>query len=333
MDELQRGMVPRKLTRILIPIALILVTASSASGQLVFSVCRETCPDPLRDPAGAAMCAARIAACESKLTLYNSYMAQMGAGVTTYQLPATYRELLQPFYSNNLSTWRFGFSNRQPADNATTDCATTYFNRAGFVTLLRDGNLDALWQWLFHELAHFDQCRILGSRDAYSKMWFGHLEVAFIQNNNIETIHDRMLMEGAADAVSTRVFDATRTLRDRTGRLVRPISVVLKGPSGQVLGSKVTIMQGQAYRVSATVSGGSQPMDRNWIWMLPGSTFFQAASTRVLDEGNAFNAGSTSLGTHRVRLIVAQPESNLVPAVKELIVEVVRPRAVSEITR
>ena len=59
------------------------VPVASLSAQLVFQVCKETCPDPLRDPGGAAMCHARIAACETKLTSYNSYMAQLGAGVTT----------------------------------------------------------------------------------------------------------------------------------------------------------------------------------------------------------------------------------------------------------
>src|SRR5215207_4059014 len=50
----------------------------STGAQLVFQVCRETCPDPLRDPAGFAACHARIAECESKLTAYNGYMGQLG---------------------------------------------------------------------------------------------------------------------------------------------------------------------------------------------------------------------------------------------------------------
>ena len=95
------------------------VGIESASAQ-VFPVCRETCPDPFRDPVGAAACQARISACDGKLASYRAYMTQLGAGVTTYQLPAIYRELLQPFYSANLANWRFGFSDRQPPNNATT---------------------------------------------------------------------------------------------------------------------------------------------------------------------------------------------------------------------
>jgi hypothetical protein len=305
---------------------LLIATARPAAGQLVYSVCRETCPDPLRDPGGAAICHARIATCETKLSIYSGYMGQLGAGITTYQLPAMYRELLQPFYSNNIGQWRFGFSDRQPPNNATTDCSVTYFNRANFVNLLRDGTLDGLWDWLFHELAHFDQCRILGTRDAYSKMWFGHLEIAFLQNNDLATIHDRMMMEGSAETVAGRVMDRTRPIRDATNRLVRPFAVTLTGPSGQTLGDKVTIAAGSAYRVKANITGGSQPRENAWRWMTPSTGFYAMASSRVLDGGAAFNVGSPTAGTYKVKIFVSQPGSNLVPGAKELTVEVVPPR-------
>ena len=305
---------------------LLLASARPVAAQLIYPVCGETCPDPLRDPGGATICHTRIAACQSKLTIYGGYMGQLGAGVTTYQLPAMYRELLQPFYSNNIGQWRFGFSDRQPQNNATTDCSVTYFNRANFVNLLRDGTLDGLWDWLFHELAHFDQCRILGSRDAYSKMWFGHLEIAFLQNNDIGTIHDRMMMEGSAETVAGRVLGRTRTLRDATNRLVRPFAVTLTGPSGQTLGDKVTIAAGSAYRVQANITGGSHPRENAWRWMTPSTGSYATASSRVLDGGAAFNVGSPAAGTYKVRVSVSQPGSNLVPGVKELTVVVVPPR-------
>src|SRR5687767_1688767 len=319
--------------KILIAVVLLLLSARPAASQLVFTVCRETCPDPLRDPGGAAICHTRVAACETKLGLYNAYMGQLSAGVATHQLPATYRELLQPFYSNNLGGWRFGFSDRQPANNATTDCAVTYFNRANFVNLLRDGNLDGLWSWLFHELAHFDQCRILGTRDAYSKMWFGHLEVAFIQNNNLETLHDRMMMEGSAETVATRVMDRTRPLRDVNNRLVRPIAVTLKNSAGQTLGNRITIVAGASYRVVANVTGGSAPLVKSWRWMTPSNRFYAMASSRVLEDGNAFNVGGSTVGTHKVMIHVAQEQSNLVPGVKELTVEIVAPRQTGTFVR
>ena len=310
-------------------LALALACATPAtrplSAQLVFQVCRETCPDPLRDPVGAAACHARVAACESKLTTYNAYMAQLGAGVTTYQLPAVYRDLLQPFYSANLANWRFGFSDRQPTGNATTDCTVTYFNRANFVLLLRNGTLDGFWNWLFHELRHFTQCQQLGTRDAYAKMWFGHLELAFLQNNNLATIHDRMIMEGDADNVATRVMTSTLPLRDLNNRLVRPIAVVLAGSSGQVLGDRVTTRVGNTQRFIAQVTGGSDPLERIWRWRVPGSTLLAAAPANVVDAGNAFQFTPTVAGTYHVRVRVRQPGSNLAEAVKQIAVDVLPP--------
>lgn len=296
--------------------------ARPSSAQLVFQVCRETCPDPLRDPAGAAACHARIAACESKLTLYNTYMGQLSAGVTTYQLPATYRELLQPFFSANLTTWRFGFSDRQPPGNATTDCGVTYFNRANFVLLLRTGELDGMWAWLFHELGHLNQCRQLGSRDAYAKMWFGHLEFAFLQNNDLATIHDRMFMEAQADAVSARVMTSTVPLRDLTNRLVRPIAISLAGTSGQALGDAVTYRVGNAQRFTARVTGGSDPLERIWTWRVPGTIQLVSAPGNVVDGGNGFQFTPTAVGTYYVRVRVRQPGSNLAAAMKQVTVNV-----------
>ena len=299
--------------------------ASPSSAQLVFQVCRETCPDPLRDPIGATACNARIAACESKLALYNTYMGQLSAGVTTYQLPAAYRELLQPFFSANLANWRFGFSDRQPSGNATTDCSVTYFNRANFVLLLRTGELDGFWPWLFHELGHLNQCRQLTSRDAYAKMWFGHLEFAFLQNNNLETIHDRMIMEAQADAVSARVMTSTVPLRDLTNRLVKPIAVSLAGTTGQTLGDAVSYRVGSTQRFTARVTGGSDPLERIWTWRVPGTTQLVSVPANVVDGGNGFQFTPTVVGTYYVRVRVRQPGSNLAVAIKQVTVDVLPP--------
>ena len=312
----------RRSTLLALTVLSTTVVAEPSSAQLVFQVCRETCPDPLRDPIGAAACHARISACESKLTLYNTYMGQLGAGVTTYQLPATYRELLQPFFSANLANWRFGFSDRQPPFNATTDCSVTYFNRANFVLLLRTGELDGLWSWLFHELGHLNQCRQLASRDAYAKMWFGHLELAFLQNNDLETIHDRMFMEAQAAAVASRVMTSTVPLRDLTNRLVKPIAVSLAGSSGQTLGDVVSYRVGNTQRFTARVTGGSDPLERIWTLRVPGTTQLVSAPGNVVDAGNGFQFTPTVVGTYYVRVRVRQPGSNLAEAIKQITVEV-----------
>ena len=304
------------------------VPVASLSAQLVFQVCKETCPDPFRDPGGAAVCQARISLCETKLTAYNTYMAQLSAGVTTYQLPAKYREILQPFYSANLANWRFGFADRQPPGNATTDCNVTYFNRAGFVTLLRDGNLDGFWGWLFHELRHFSQCGQLGSRDAYSKMWFGHLELAVIQSSNLETLHDRMLMEADADNVATTVLAGTRTMRDIHDRLVRPIVVTLAGPSGAVLADRTTIGKG-TYDISGRVTGGSDPLERNWWVKRPGTTIFAQVPSSVLNEARVFHLIADVTGEYTLRLHVRQPGSNLPEASRQIVLNAVDLRTIA----
>ena len=183
-------------------LALAFVPLNEANAQ--YAVCNETCPSPLTNPVGAATCAARIAQCNHNLTLYAGYMTQLGALVTLYQLPQLYRDVLRQFYPGvNLDNYRFGYSNRQPSGNATTDCSVTYWNdsQATYVAALRGGNLntDQQWRWLFHELRHFGQCLAVGGRWAYAKMWFGQLETTFIQNSDLATLHDRMPMEGNDD--------------------------------------------------------------------------------------------------------------------------------------
>lgn len=302
---------------------LICIPAATVSAQLVFKVCAETCPDPLRDPGGAAACHTRIAACETKLTMYNGYMAQLGAGVQTFTLPAMYRELLQPFYSANLANWRFGFSDRQPPGNATTDCNVTYFNRANFVTLLRQGALDGLWGWLFHELQHFAQCNTLGSRDAYAKMWFGHLEVAFIQNNDLATLHDRMIMESQADTKSSSVLESTIPIRDSRDRLVRPISVSLIAPGGATLGDRATITTG-SYTITGKVTGGSDPLTWEWWIKRPGMSYYQQLTSDLVNDGKGFRFSTSTTGEYSVQLLVRQPDSNLETA-RRLVVLNVQP--------
>ncbi len=308
----------------LLMLAFLSTTAAvrTAAAQLVFQVCHETCPDPLRDPGGAAACHARIAECESKLTAYNAYMAQLGAGTTTYALPAKYRELLQPFYSSNLSTWRFAFGDRQPPGNATTDCTVTYFNRANFVLLLRKGELDGLWGWLFHELQHFNQCQRGGTRDAYAKMWFGNLALAFIQNNDLATLHNRMPMESDANAAATRVLLSTEHMFDSRNHLVAPIAVVLSGASGQVLTDQIAARVGDVQHYTAKVTGGSDPLERIWTWRVPGSTILQSAPSNVVDGGNGFQFTPTAVGTYYVRARVRQPDSPLADAIKQVRVDV-----------
>jgi hypothetical protein len=301
----------------------------SVSAQLVFKVCRETCPDPLRDPAGAAMCQARITLCETKLTAYNGYMGQLGAGTTTVALPAVYREVLQPFYSGNLANWRFALGDRQPPNNATTDCNVTYFNKASYVNHLRNGDLDADWEWLFHELRHFGQCSILGSRDAYAKMWFGHLELAFIQSNDLATLHDRMWMENDAENFESTMLQNTRRFRDIHNHLVRPISVSMLNSSGATVPDNPTVYT-VSYRVTAKITGGSDPLDRQWWLKRPGMTTFEQVTGSATDNRNTYELNTTAPGSYTLRVLVQQIGSNLSAASRQVVINVLHPRKGTE---
>jgi hypothetical protein len=306
-------------------VLFLMIPCTPAAAQLVFSVCHETCPDPFRDGVGAAVCQARISLCESKLTAYNGYMAQLGAGVTTYQLPALYREMLQPFYSGNIANWRFGFADRQPPNNATTDCNVTYFNNIAFVTKLQQGLVDSSWDWLFHELRHFSQCSILGGRDAYAKMWFGHLEIAFIQSNDLATLHDRMWMENDAETYSTSMISKTSAIRDVHNHLVRPMVPSILGPGGNALPDQSTFALG-SYRLSAKVEGGSDPIARQWSIKVPGSAYFLRPASGVIENGNTFQFTPTATGEYTVAVLVSQPNSRLAQKTRKVVINVVEGR-------
>ncbi|MFZ5877660.1 MAG: hypothetical protein ACOYXU_14835 [Nitrospirota bacterium] len=149
--------------------------------------------------------------CETKVVLYRRYMDVLGAGVTLYRLPDDYVDQLKGYYPNvNLRSVRFGFSDRQPPGNATTDCHNMYFSSRDYTEKLRTGTVDDDFFWLYHELRHTEQCKEVGGRDPYAEMWFKHLEYSALTTNinnpdYYKVLHDRMPMERDADARATAV--------------------------------------------------------------------------------------------------------------------------------
>jgi hypothetical protein len=102
----------------------------------------------------------------------------------------------------NLDGYRFGYSNHQPANNATTDCSKTYYNNKEFVNRLRQGRLSKSHEfiWLLHELQHYNQCKRVHGRDRYALMWFRDLGSSVL-NGDLKKIHDNMPMEKEAIGV------------------------------------------------------------------------------------------------------------------------------------
>jgi hypothetical protein len=187
------------------------------------------CPEPGSCAPSDLACRATVALCEAKIRAYAAYMDQIGTGRTPYELPPIYREILAPHYPRaDLAKIRFAFSDRQPANNATTDCNVIYFNDAEYVNALRDAGPNEKWPWLLHELAHPEQCADAGGRSGYAKRWWDELEAAarasgasidVLQSTEqlakqlgrlYARVHGAMPMEQAADAKAEAVFAKLR---------------------------------------------------------------------------------------------------------------------------
>lgn len=146
------------------------------------------------------------ATCISKIKLYQGYMIQLRTGVQMHKLPIKYRNMLAPLYPQlkNLDRYRFGYSNHQPENNATTDCSKTYYNNRAFVNRLKQGRLSkpSDYIWLLHELQHYNQCKRINGRDRYALMWFRDLGSSVLKSGNLKKIHDNMPMEKEAFGVT-----------------------------------------------------------------------------------------------------------------------------------
>ena len=167
--------------------------------------------------------------CQVKLRAYDAYMQNLDAGRPKYALPQRYRDLLRAHYPGaDLDRVRFAFSDRQPPDNATTDCNDIYFNSESYVAALRDDAPLSNYTWLLHELAHPEQCAAAGGRAEFAKRWWDELEaalrssgrtidwlqstdqlVAQIQRLYVE-LHAAMPLEREADAKAEAVLDELR---------------------------------------------------------------------------------------------------------------------------
>lgn len=211
------------------------VAAAAGPALATTEACRrecERCPEASPD-AEALACLARAVACradevlcETKLALYRAHMEELARGAELHGLPELYRAVLAPFFPGvDLARVRFGFSDHQPPENATTDCLDIFFARRDFVARLRDGALSAddEIQWLLHELRHAEQCMALGGRDAYAVRWLGELGVSVIRDSDLGTLHARIPMEGDAIVRSEWVAqELALCCREPSGRLARP---------------------------------------------------------------------------------------------------------------
>jgi len=263
---------------ILIAIAGIVWLQIPTTKAYGFQVCARQCA------LGDAACFATEAACDTKVHAYNLYMDQMGDGVTKYQLPDVYRDILRARYpQTNFNTYRFGFADRQPPNNATSDCNTTYYNSTDYVERLRNASANPDWFWLLHEVAHPEQCTSAGGREGYAKRWWDELDAALAaQGRKVNVlqapadlatqigslffqVHDMMPMERQATKKAKALLMAEvlpRCCIAEDGKPIRPLTLTAIEDRSDG-GSSRRIL-------TAKVANGDAPFTTRWWIKSPG---------------------------------------------------------------
>ena len=326
--NLRRGLIAVVCVGVTFTVGVAAGNGDAGAAQGVAVACLRTCPDAVRFPVEAAKCAAEMGLCQTKLGLYDTYMAQLGAGVVKRALPAAYIEVLQAFYPGApLGNYRFGFSPRQPAV-ATTDCSVTYYTTQAYVDKVAAGTLTTPneFKLLFHEMHHYRQCMQAGGRNQFAKMWFDQIPLNQLQTLDMHTIHDAMPMEGQAESAQEAIFTSVaETNRDTSGRIVPSMRVVLKRGADTV-GSTMTATTGTPLNLTAELTGGSQPVKS--LWQLRYSTGVLAElgtrDSRTLSYTftgtgsyellfSAFQEGTGLRASHRVTASVQPPRTVTVP--------------------
>lgn len=300
--------------------AVVLAVGIPLTSQAQFGVvpaCNMNCGSPklcnpldqscLNDNAEVTSCQAEQASCQAKFVMYDAYLTQMGLGVTLHNLPALYRDILDPHYpAANLSQVQFGYSNRQPPNNATADCDKIYYNNSSFVDDKRQGDLDSEgeFKWMLHELAHFEQCRQVGSRDAFAKMWWDHLSEtdlqSMIETGSWDQVHDQMQMEADADDKADDIFDDLEQccIHPGNGKLIRPlqVSAITISPSNPKTGEQVM--------VSVNANHGAEPLQFEWSYQRNGGGFQPLSSNP--SSPNTASLTPSIAGNWQVRVEVRQ---------------------------
>jgi hypothetical protein len=249
-------------------------------------------------------CLSKQTTCQAKLEMYKAYMLQLGMGVTQRSLPSLYVQILAPHFPQaNVSGWRFGFADRQQANNATTDCTISYYNNREMVDKMRQGELSTnSWiTWMLHEMSHYQQCMQKGGRDFYARMWFDHLSEALFRNYlqafDFKALHDRMALEADAERNAQGILKTlTNCCIDVRNKLVMPIKVE------SINANKTSIHTGDTVRLTAQVNGGSEPMNFWWQMQQPGSSSFMSIPS---SEGNTnektFDWTPQKVGSYKIK--------------------------------
>ena len=133
---------------------------------------------------------------------YDGYKAFFSGveGEADTAIPEHLHPFLKKHYSIDLASVRFGHVTRIKGATCLTDCTKIYCNSQPMIDGVRDG-----YGWIathFHELQHVQQCKDVGGRKDYAKMWFKQfagsaLKAIFKKDpaSFSDEVHDNMPME------------------------------------------------------------------------------------------------------------------------------------------
>ena len=138
---------------------------------------------------------------------YDGYKAFFShvEGEADTAIPEHLHPFLKKHYSFDPASVRFGHVTKIGGADCITDCNKVYCKQATRIDAVRKGYA---WEEIhFHELQHVQQCKNIGGREDYAKMWFKQFAGSFFKSLFTKDpapfgkeLHDNMPME--ADAIA-----------------------------------------------------------------------------------------------------------------------------------
>jgi hypothetical protein len=242
--------------------------------------------------------------CKRDYDLYMTWIGQMSSGVSTYRLPDRYVKAIGSHYSGiSLANWRFGYSPRQDANNATTDCDKTYFNDQEWVGRMRNSNVigDSKIHWMLHEIAHYEQCRSWGGRYQYIHTWWTQERAAQGGQLDMWAIHDTMPMENQADDRANQVLDALEDCclsgKGAQATINYPLRITgFKGVLDHTLPKSGTL----EFDLLITLTSG--PADVTVAWTFDSDPVSALSWASTLDQGRRVRITNPPQGRYTIRI-------------------------------
>jgi len=147
--------------------------------------------------------------------LYDIWQAYMkrGEGKAKVKMPRHMQAFIKKYYNVNANNIYWGPSINKYA-GCMTDCTKIYCKANQNINQLIKKKENFFSRTMFHEITHVEQCRKVGGRKKYAKMWMSELPTGFFgaKNGNqrdkfMDRMHDAMPMEKKAYAKANKIWD------------------------------------------------------------------------------------------------------------------------------